>query len=156
MPITLDQVPRLALKGLESRTEELEAAGKTVRFYLAGKKGRVLRRLYQTQVATDYELGGIKKIGVSDAQGLAQYLGARVGAGEFGVDATGFGAGAGAGFGVAAGVGAVAADGCAGSTAGAAALSTPPAPGRTPAGAGSRPIGCRKLTGAERSFCSRK
>jgi F-type H+-transporting ATPase subunit gamma len=73
------------VRAARKKAEELEAAGKTVRFYLAGKKGRVLRRFYPTQVANDYELGGIKKIAFSDAQGLAQDLVARFEAGEFDV-----------------------------------------------------------------------
>ncbi|WP_445192184.1 F0F1 ATP synthase subunit gamma [Sphingomonas sp. Tas61C01] len=71
------------VRAARKKAEELEAAGKTVRFYLAGKKGRVLRRFYPTQVANDYELGGIKKVAFSDAQGLAQDLVARFEAGEF-------------------------------------------------------------------------
>ena len=73
------------VRAARKKAEELEAAGKTVRFYLAGKKGRVLKRFYPTQVANDYELGGIKKIAFSDAQGLAQDLVARYEAGEFDV-----------------------------------------------------------------------
>ena len=73
------------VRAARKKAEELEAAGKTVRFYLAGKKGRVLKRFYPTQVANDYELGGIKKIAFSDAQGLAQDLVARFDAGEFDV-----------------------------------------------------------------------
>jgi F-type H+-transporting ATPase subunit gamma len=73
------------VRAARKKAEELEAAGKTVRFYLAGKKGRVLKRFYPTQVANDYELGGIKKIGFTDAQGLAQDLVARFDAGEFDV-----------------------------------------------------------------------
>jgi F-type H+-transporting ATPase subunit gamma len=73
------------VRAARKKAEELEAAGKTVRFYLAGKKGRVLKRFYPTQVANDYELGGIKKIAFTDAQGLAQDLVARFDAGEFDV-----------------------------------------------------------------------
>ena len=73
------------VRAARKKAEELERAGKTVRFYLAGKKGRVLKRFYPTQVANDYELGGIKKIAFSDAQGLAQDLVARYDAGEFDV-----------------------------------------------------------------------
>jgi F-type H+-transporting ATPase subunit gamma len=34
------------VKAARRRAQELEAQGKTVRFYLAGRKGRVLRRFY--------------------------------------------------------------------------------------------------------------
>ncbi len=73
------------VRAARKKAEELERDGKTVRFYLAGKKGRVLKRFYPTQVANDYELGGIKKIAFSDAQGLAQDLIARFEAGEYDV-----------------------------------------------------------------------
>ncbi len=73
------------VRAARKKAEELENAGKTVRFYLAGKKGRVLRRFYPNGIAHDYELGGIKSVAFSDAQGLAADLIARFEAGEFDV-----------------------------------------------------------------------
>ncbi|MDQ2892528.1 MAG: F0F1 ATP synthase subunit gamma [Pseudomonadota bacterium] len=73
------------VRAARKKAEELEGAGKTVKFYLAGKKGRVLKRFYPTQIAADYELGGIKKVAFSDAQGLAEDLIARFEAGAFDV-----------------------------------------------------------------------
>ncbi|WP_242096757.1 F0F1 ATP synthase subunit gamma [Sphingomonas sp. CROZ-RG-20F-R02-07] len=73
------------VRAARKQAEALEAAGKTVHFYLAGKKGRVLRRFYPTQIVADYELGGIKRVGFGDAQGLAQDLIGRFEAGEFDV-----------------------------------------------------------------------
>ena len=73
------------VRAARRKAAELEAAGKTVRFYLAGKKGRVLRRFYPTQIANDYELGAIKTVAFADAQGLATDLVARFEAGEFDV-----------------------------------------------------------------------
>ncbi len=73
------------VRAARKKAEELEGQGKTVRFYLAGKKGRVLRRFYPNGIAHDYELGGIKSVAFTDAQGLAADLIARFEAGEFDV-----------------------------------------------------------------------
>jgi F-type H+-transporting ATPase subunit gamma len=63
----------------------LEAAGKTVKFYLAGKKGRVLRRFYPKQILHDQEVGHIKNVAFTDAQIVANDLIERFEAGEFDV-----------------------------------------------------------------------
>ena len=73
------------VRAARRKATELEGQGKTVRFYLAGKKGRVLRRFYPTQIANDYELGAIKSVAFADAQGLAGDLIRRFEAGEFDV-----------------------------------------------------------------------
>ncbi|MDE0879284.1 MAG: F0F1 ATP synthase subunit gamma [Sphingomonas bacterium] len=73
------------VRAARKKAEELEKAGKTVKFYLAGKKGRVLKRFYPKQIAADFELGGIKAIGFSHAQAVAEDLIARFDAGEFDV-----------------------------------------------------------------------
>ena len=73
------------VRAARKKAEELERSGKTVNFYLAGKKGRVLKRFYPNQIAADYELGAIKNVNFSDAQGLATDLIARFDAGEFDV-----------------------------------------------------------------------
>ena len=73
------------VRAARRKATELEGQGKTVRFYLAGKKGRVLRRFYPTQIANDYELGAIKSVAFADAQGLAADLIQRFEAGEFDV-----------------------------------------------------------------------
>lgn len=65
--------------------EELRAEGKTVRFYFAGKKGRVLRRFYPDATMGDHDLSGIKTVGFGDAQAIAADLIARYEAGEFDV-----------------------------------------------------------------------
>ncbi|PAX08799.1 F0F1 ATP synthase subunit gamma [Sphingomonas lenta] len=65
--------------------EELRAQGKTVRFYFAGKKGRVLRRFYPDAVMGDHDLSQVKTVGFGDAQAIATDLIARYEAGEFDV-----------------------------------------------------------------------
>src|ERR1700712_497325 len=73
------------VRAARKKGEELEAAGKTVRYYLAGKKGRVLKRFLPTQIAHDQEMGHIKYVAFSDAQIVAEDLIARYEAGEFDV-----------------------------------------------------------------------
>ena len=74
------------VRAARKKAEELERAGKTVRFYIAGKKGRaVLRRFHAKQIVHDFELGHIKKLAFSDAQALAEDIAARYEAGEFDV-----------------------------------------------------------------------
>jgi F-type H+-transporting ATPase subunit gamma len=73
------------VRAARRKAEELEAAGKTVRFYLAGKKGRVLRRFYPNGIAADHELGQHKVLGFDQAREIADDLIARYEAGEFDV-----------------------------------------------------------------------
>ena len=73
------------VRAARKKAEELEGQGKTVRFYIAGKKGRVLKRFYPKQIAHDQELGHIKTVAFTDAQIVADDLIARYEAGEFDV-----------------------------------------------------------------------
>jgi F-type H+-transporting ATPase subunit gamma len=73
------------VRAARKKAEELERAGKTVQFYLAGKKGRVLRRFYPTQVVADHELGQHKFLAFEQAREVADDLIARFAAGEFDV-----------------------------------------------------------------------
>ena len=73
------------VRAARKEAERLEAAGKTVRFYLAGKKGRVLRRFYPKGILHDQEVGHIKNVAFTDAQIVAHDLIARYEAGEFDV-----------------------------------------------------------------------
>ena len=73
------------VRAARKKAEELERAGKTVRFYLAGKKGRVLRRFFPSQIAADHELGQHKVLGFDQAREVADDLIARFEAGEFDV-----------------------------------------------------------------------
>lgn len=65
--------------------EQLEAQGKTVRFYLAGRKSRVLGRFYPKAIHHDRDMSAIRSPGFADAQALAADLIARFEAGEFDV-----------------------------------------------------------------------
>jgi F-type H+-transporting ATPase subunit gamma len=73
------------VRAARKKAEELEGQGKTVRFYLAGKKGRVLKRFVPKQIAHDQEMGHIKYVAFTDAQVVADDLIARYEAGEFDV-----------------------------------------------------------------------
>jgi len=73
------------VRAARKKGDELEAAGKTVRYYLAGKKGRVLKRFVPAQIAHDQEMGHIKYVAFSDAQVVAEDLIARYEAGEYDV-----------------------------------------------------------------------
>lgn len=73
------------VRAARRRAEELTAEGKTVRFYLAGKKGRVLKRFYPQGIAGDHDLSGLKTVAFSNAQAIAQDLIARYEQGEFDV-----------------------------------------------------------------------
>jgi F-type H+-transporting ATPase subunit gamma len=73
------------VRAARAKAVELEAAGKTVKFYLAGKKGRVLRRFYPKQILHDQEVGHIKNVAFTDAQIVATDLIARFEAGEYDV-----------------------------------------------------------------------
>jgi F-type H+-transporting ATPase subunit gamma len=73
------------VRAARKKAEALEAQGKTVRFYLAGKKGRVLKRFLPTQIAHDQEMGHIKTVAFADAQVVAEDLVRRYEAGEFDV-----------------------------------------------------------------------
>ena len=73
------------VRAARAKAVELEAAGKTVRFYLAGKKGRVLRRFYPKQILHDQEVGHIKNAAFTDAQVVATDLISRFEAGEYDV-----------------------------------------------------------------------
>jgi len=66
------------------KAEELKAAGKTVKFYTIGKKGRdQLARTYRNDIVNGVEPGDLGKLGFANVQGWADDLTARFEAGEF-------------------------------------------------------------------------
>ena len=71
------------VRAARRKAEELERDGKAVRFYLAGKKGRVLRRFYPEGIAADHDLSTVKTVAFDDARAIADDLIARFEAGEF-------------------------------------------------------------------------
>lgn len=73
------------VRAARRKAEELMADGKTVNFYIAGKKGRVLRRFYPSQIVHDFEMGHIKSVKFADARAVADDVIARYEAGDFDV-----------------------------------------------------------------------
>ena len=73
------------VKAARRLAERLEAEGKTVRFYLAGRKGRVLRRFYPKGIHHDQDMSGMRSPAFDHAQAVAQDIIARYEAGEFDV-----------------------------------------------------------------------
>jgi F-type H+-transporting ATPase subunit gamma len=67
------------------KAEQLEAQGKTVRFYLAGRKGRVLRRFYPQGIHHDRDMSAARNPALEHARAVADDLIARYEAGEYDV-----------------------------------------------------------------------
>ena len=68
------------------KAEELKAAGKTVKFYTIGKKGKdQLARTYRNDIIHSIEPGDLGKLTFADVQGWGEDLTARFEAGEFDV-----------------------------------------------------------------------
>jgi len=75
-------IVRLARK----KAEELKAAGKTVKFYTIGKKGKdQLSRTFRNDIIHSIEPGDLGKLSFADVQTWAEDLTARFEAGEFDV-----------------------------------------------------------------------
>ncbi|WP_425505105.1 F0F1 ATP synthase subunit gamma [Sphingorhabdus profundilacus] len=75
-------IVRLARK----KAEELRAAGKTVKFYTIGKKGKdQLARTFRNDIIHSIEPGDLGKLSFTDVQGWGEDLTARFEAGEFDV-----------------------------------------------------------------------
>jgi F-type H+-transporting ATPase subunit gamma len=74
------------VRAARRRAEELRAAGKTVRFYLIGRKGRaVIARLFPGTIVHQVDQSHIKNVGFNDALEVSRDLTRRFEAGEFDV-----------------------------------------------------------------------
>jgi F-type H+-transporting ATPase subunit gamma len=60
------------VKARARRAQELEAQGKTVRFYLIGRKGRVLRRFYPQGVHHDRDMSEAPQPGLRPRPAVAR------------------------------------------------------------------------------------
>jgi len=74
------------VRAARKRADALKAEGKTVKFYLIGKKGRpVIQRLFPGQIVHQVDQTAIKNVAFTDAVEVASELIARFDAGEFDV-----------------------------------------------------------------------
>ena len=73
------------VRAARRKAEELTAQGKTVKFYIAGKKGRVLKRFFPNAILADHDMSAIKAPKFDDARVIADDLIARFERGEFDV-----------------------------------------------------------------------
>ena len=61
------------VRAVRRKAEELQADGKTVLFYIVGRKGRpVLQRLFPGQIVAQYDTSAMKAPTYADAQAIAQ------------------------------------------------------------------------------------
>ena len=74
------------VRAARAKAVELEAAGKTVLFYLVGRKGRaVIRREYPKQIAHMFDTTDVREPGFNEAERVADELVAMYEAGKFDV-----------------------------------------------------------------------
>ena len=74
------------VKAARLKAKELEAAGKTVQFFLIGKKGRaVIKREYPKDVLASFDTSDVRDPGFAEAQRIADELIALYEAGKFDV-----------------------------------------------------------------------
>ena len=74
------------VRAARKRADELTAQGKTVKFYLIGKKGRpVIQRLFPGQIVHQVDQTAIKNVAFTDALEVSRDLTARFDAGEYDV-----------------------------------------------------------------------
>jgi len=74
------------VRAARKTADTLIAEGKTVKFYLIGKKGRaVIQRLYPGKIVHQVDQSHIKNVAFSDAHDVSEDLIARYSAGEFDV-----------------------------------------------------------------------
>ena len=63
------------VRAARKKADELTRQGKTVYFYLVGRKGRpVIQRLYPNQIVHQFDTGAIKYVSFADAQAIANDL----------------------------------------------------------------------------------
>ena len=74
------------VRAARRKAEELEAAGKTVLFYIVGRKGRpVIQRFYPKAIIAQHDTSAMKAPGYADAQAIAKDVSERFFSGQFDV-----------------------------------------------------------------------
>ena len=75
-----------SVKAARDKAVELQAAGKTVKFFLVGRKGRpVINRLFPNQTVASYDTTGYRELSYANAQEIAAQLTEMFDAGAFDV-----------------------------------------------------------------------
>lgn len=74
------------VKAARDKAYDLQAAGKTVKFFLIGRKGRaVITRLFPGQIIGEYETTGFRNLGFKNAREIADQVSALFEDGKFDV-----------------------------------------------------------------------
>ncbi len=73
------------VRAARRKADALIQDGKTVHFFVVGKKGRVLRRFFPKLIAGDHDMSAVKTVAFADAQKVADEVLRRYEAGEFDV-----------------------------------------------------------------------
>ena len=74
------------VRAARKRADDLMRQGKTVHFYLIGRKGRaVIARLFPKQIVHQYDTSAIKQVSFADAQAIAEDITQRFQGGAFDV-----------------------------------------------------------------------
>ncbi len=74
------------VRAARKRADDLMRQGKTVHFYLVGRKGRaVIGRLFPKQIVHNHDTGAIKQVSFADAQAIAEDVVERFNGGQFDV-----------------------------------------------------------------------
>jgi F-type H+-transporting ATPase subunit gamma len=74
------------VKAARDKAQALRAEGKTVKFFLVGKKGRpVINRLFPNMTSASYDTTGFRELAFANAQDISDQLMAMYEAGEFDV-----------------------------------------------------------------------
>ena len=74
------------VKAAKAKARELIAAGKSVEFYLVGRKGRApIRRDYPERIAEQFDTSAVRNVGFTEAEAIAEELVAMFDAGKFDV-----------------------------------------------------------------------
>jgi F-type H+-transporting ATPase subunit gamma len=72
------------VRAARKRADDLMRQGKTVHFYLVGRKGRaVIGRLFPKQIVHQHDTSAIKQLAFADAQAVANDIAERFAAGQF-------------------------------------------------------------------------
>ena len=74
------------VKAAKAKARELIAAGKSIEFYLVGRKGRApIRRDYPERIAEHYDTSAVRNVGFTEAEAIAEELVTMFDAGKFDV-----------------------------------------------------------------------